>query len=63
MMRDPRAGILCTACNAPIPTPARPHCESPTCTWTRCARCRADNDAQGNNSVVTALGVRKDGRA
>jgi hypothetical protein len=31
--------VQCPACHAPVMV--EPHCESPSCPWTRCLKCRA----------------------
>lgn len=53
---DPRAGLLCTACNAKKPDAPRKHCGSPTCDWWRCP-CGADNDPSGSNSRTNRDGT------
>lgn len=59
---DPRAGTLCTSCNA-LRADAKPHCENPRCAWWRCKRCRAVNDQWGHNDRVDAAGNSKTGAA
>ena len=54
---DPRAGVLCTACNSLKPPDSRPHCPSPTCNWWHCRQCGADNDATGSNSKTLRDGT------
>lgn len=56
---DPRAGKLCTNCNAKKPDDAMVHCMSPSCTWWRCRGCRAVNDPQGRNDRISPSGVKK----
>lgn len=57
---DPRAGKLCTACNAVRLDTSRPHCTSPTCTWWRCAKCGAHNSATGANDKTNRDGTVRD---
>jgi hypothetical protein len=59
---DPRAGTLCTNCNA-ARADARAHCENPKCSWWKCKRCAAMNDKWGHNDRINAAGHSKTGAA
>lgn len=61
---DPRAGRMCSHCNAPKPNPRdlKKHYPSRLCPWWHCTRCGADNDAQGRNTITSLDGQRKDGK-
>lgn len=61
--RDPRAGLLCTACNTKRDQRARPHCQNPRCDWWRCGQCKALNDETGANDRTLRDGTRRPGAA
>lgn len=56
---DPRAGKLCSNCNAPRPAEyaVRYHCGY--CKWWECPRCHALNDPQGRNDKTSLAGQSK----
>lgn len=55
---DPRAGILCTACNGAKRLNAEMCCTSPTCPWWKCP-CGAKNDATGANDQTNRDGTKR----
>lgn len=48
--KDPRANVLCSACNVKRDGTSTPHCENSRCGWWRCGPCKAVNDETGANN-------------
>lgn len=57
--KDPRANVMCSACNAKRDDRSIPHCNNGSCGWWRRATCRAVNDETGANDKTLRDGTRR----